>query len=73
MLNIVPWPISQRESRVQLRPLRVGFVADNVALEQGTIRLLLCSSVSIIAPMFHTHSLNKHRQQTILAIETVVK
>jgi hypothetical protein len=33
----------------------VGFVVDEVALEQGFLQVLRISSVSIIPPVFHTH------------------
>jgi hypothetical protein len=49
-------------------PVRVGFVVDEVALEQGFLRALLFPPVSTIPQMLHTH-----RYYMIHATDSVVK
>ena len=44
------------EAPVQSQAIRVEFVVDEVALRQVFHRILRFSSVSIVAPMLHTHS-----------------
>jgi hypothetical protein len=57
----VPWVgkliagLSPRGLGFYPRSVDVGFVADNVALGQVSLRVLRLSPVSIISPMFNTH------------------
>jgi hypothetical protein len=52
---------------VSLRPVHVGFVADEMALEQEFLPVLQLSPVSIIPPTLQTHSSNHHCRYIILA------
>jgi hypothetical protein len=62
----VPWlkrlvaGLSVRKPRFAPSLVHVGFVVDKVALEQGFLRVLQFSSVSIIPPLFDIHLSPSH-------------
>jgi len=48
------------------RPVRVGFVVDNMALGHDFIRILLLSLISITPSMPRTHSLIHYQRKVTL-------
>ena len=56
------------------RSVRVGFLADRLALGQACLRVLPSLPVSVVPPMFATHiSLINYRHCVTLAIDSVLK
>ena len=52
--------LQSRKPGFNLRPIRVTLVVDNVSLWQVSLPVFQFSPVSIIPPMFHTHSFTYH-------------
>jgi len=52
-----------------LRPVRMGFIVDRVALWQVFLPVFLFSSVSIIPPMLYTHSFIFHQHYVMVAVD----
>ena len=59
--DLYPWPVLVR------------YVVGEVTLGQVSHPVLLFPPVSIIAPMFHAHSLVNHHRCMTLAVHSVVK
>ena len=73
----MPQAVSRRpvatEAWVQSQAILCGIFGGHITLEQGFLQILRFSPVTIIPPMFHTHSLTYHRRCMMLAIDSVVK
>jgi hypothetical protein len=54
------------------RTVSVGFVVDKVTLGKVLNGVPRLSSVSVIPPVLHTHSVTCHNQYVILGTDTVV-
>ena len=53
---------------LNLRPVRMEFIVDRVALRQVFLPVFQFSSVSIILPMLHTHSFVFHQHYVMTAV-----
>ena len=64
--------LSWRTPGSSMWPVHMGFVVDKVALGQVLSKYFRIP-ISVIPPMFHTHSFLYHRHHIVLAVDSIIQ